>query len=161
MMCRFSQLRRKEVINICDGSRLGCVGDLELCIPEGTVKALIVFGPCRFFGLFGRGEDYYIPWDCVQRFGEDIILIDKPFQRRDFERLPSGAVAGRTRAMLKIQDGCTNFCTYCIIPYTRGRVRSLPPERCLLRPTWHCRSVCRTCDRHGFPRRRPGRHNCR
>lgn len=38
---------------------------------------------CRFFGLFGRGEDYYIPWDCVQRFGEDIILIDKPFQRRD------------------------------------------------------------------------------
>lgn len=55
MMCRFSQLRRKEVINICDGSRLGCVGDLELCIPEGTVKALIVFGPCRFFGLFGRG----------------------------------------------------------------------------------------------------------
>ena len=63
MMCRFSQLRRKEVINICDGSRLGCVGDLELCIPEGTVKALIVFGPCRFFGLFGRGEDYYIPWD--------------------------------------------------------------------------------------------------
>ena len=78
MMCRFSQLRRKEVINICDGSRLGCVGDLELCIPEGTVKALIVFGPCRFFGLFGRGEDYYIPWDCVQRFGEDIILIDKP-----------------------------------------------------------------------------------
>ncbi|MFQ9052562.1 MAG: YlmC/YmxH family sporulation protein [Oscillospiraceae bacterium] len=56
MMCRFSQLRRKEVINICDGSRLGCVGDLELCIPEGTVKALIVFGPCRFFGLFGRGR---------------------------------------------------------------------------------------------------------
>ena len=38
---------------------------------------------CRFFGLFGRGEDYYIPWDCVQRFGEDIILIDKPFQRRE------------------------------------------------------------------------------
>ena len=86
MMCRFSQLRRKEVINICDGSRLGCVGDLELCIPEGTVKALIVFGPCRFFGLFGRGEDYYIPWDCVQRFGEDIILIDKPFQRREGEK---------------------------------------------------------------------------
>ena len=84
MMCRFSQLRRKEVINICHGSRLGCVGDLGLCIPEGSVKALIVFGPCRFFGLFGRGEDYYIPWDCVQRFGEDIILIDKPFQRRMF-----------------------------------------------------------------------------
>jgi YlmC/YmxH family sporulation protein len=83
MLNRFSQLRRKEVINISDGCRLGYVGDLELRIPEGDVKALIVFGPCRFFGLFGRGEDFYIPWDCVQRFGDDIILIDKPFQRRE------------------------------------------------------------------------------
>ena len=83
MIDRFSCLRRKEVINVNDGCRLGCVGDLELKIPEGEVKALIVFGPCRFFGLFGRGEGYYIPWDCVTRFGSDIILIDKPFQRRE------------------------------------------------------------------------------
>ena len=83
MLVRFFQLRRKEVINLCDGCKLGYVGDLEICLPEGTVKAIIVFGPCRFFGLFGRGEDYYIPWDCVQKFGDDIVLIDKPFQRRD------------------------------------------------------------------------------
>lgn len=56
--------------------------------------------------------------------------IDDPFARRVFEELPGGAVGGRTRAMLKIQDGCVNFCTYCIIPYTRGRVRSLPLESC-------------------------------
>lgn len=61
MLCKFSLLRRKEVINLCDGCRLGCVGDVEVTVPEGSVKALIVFGPCRFFGLFGRGEDYYIP----------------------------------------------------------------------------------------------------
>ena len=66
--------------------RLGFVGDLELKVPEGEVKALIVFGPCRFFGLFGRGEDFYVPWDCVQRFGDDIILIDKPFQRREEDK---------------------------------------------------------------------------
>ena len=83
MLCKFSLLRRKEVINLCDGCRLGCVGDVEVTVPEGSVKALIVFGPCRFFGLFGRGEDYYIPWECIQRIGDDIILIDKPFQRRD------------------------------------------------------------------------------
>lgn len=83
MLNRFTQLRRKEVINLCDGCRLGCVGDVEIKLPEGEVRALIVFGPCRFFGLFGRGEDYYIPWECIQKFGDDIILIDKPFQRRN------------------------------------------------------------------------------
>ena len=57
------------------------------------------------------------------------IEIDDPFQRRIFEELPAGSVSGRTRAMLKIEDGCDNFCTYCVIPYARGRVRSLPPER--------------------------------
>lgn len=60
--------------------------------------------------------------------GEGGQSLDKPFERRIFEELPAGAVSGHTRALLKIQDGCVNFCTYCIIPYTRGRVRSLPPE---------------------------------
>lgn len=45
-----------------------------------------------------------------------------------FEKLPSGVPRGRTRALLKIQDGCDNYCTYCIIPYARGHVRSLPLE---------------------------------
>ena len=83
MQCRFFGLRRKEVINIHDGSRLGLVGDVDLKLPEGQVVAIVVYGPARFFGLFGRGEEFYIPWDCIQRIGDDIILIDKPFQRRD------------------------------------------------------------------------------
>ena len=56
------------------------------------------------------------------------VLLDDPFRRMDFEVLPAGGLAGRTRAMLKVEDGCVNFCTYCIIPYARGPVRSLPLE---------------------------------
>ena len=47
---------------------------------------------------------------------------------RRFEQLPAGGLAERTRALLKVEDGCNTFCTYCIIPYARGRVRSLPLE---------------------------------
>ena len=82
MLMRFLELRRKEVINLHSGSRMGYVGDVELCVPEGTIKAIVVFGKCHFFGLFGRGEEYYIPWDCIQRFGDDILLVDKAFEPR-------------------------------------------------------------------------------
>ena len=52
--------------------------------------------------------------------------LDVALKRREFEILPAGGLSERTRAMLKVQDGCVNFCTYCIIPYTRGPVRSAP-----------------------------------
>ncbi|MBP3508702.1 tRNA (N(6)-L-threonylcarbamoyladenosine(37)-C(2))-methylthiotransferase MtaB [Oscillibacter sp.] len=55
--------------------------------------------------------------------------IDKSFERRVFEVLPAGGMENRTRAMLKVEDGCVNFCTYCIIPYARGPVRSLPLDK--------------------------------
>ncbi len=54
--------------------------------------------------------------------------VDNAMKRRIFEILPAGGLATRTRAMLKVQDGCVNFCTYCIIPYTRGPVRSASLE---------------------------------
>ncbi|MCQ2448250.1 MAG: YlmC/YmxH family sporulation protein [Oscillibacter sp.] len=83
MQVRIRDLRRKEVINITDGGRLGFVSDVEFRAPEGQVLAIIVYGPARFFGLFGRGEEYYIPWDCIQRMGNDIILIEKPFPNHE------------------------------------------------------------------------------
>ena len=58
-----------------------------------------------------------------------IESIDRAFERRVFEVLPAGGMSERTRAMLKVEDGCVNFCTYCIIPYARGPVRSLPLDK--------------------------------
>ena len=78
--------------------------------------------------VYGSGDRKKLVEDIIKALEErqKIISVDDPFKRRVFEPLTAGAVDGRTRAMLKIQDGCDNFCTYCIIPYARGRVRSLP-----------------------------------
>ena len=58
--------------------------------------------------------------------GGMVVEVDDALRRRTFERLSAGGLEGRTRAMLKVEDGCVNFCTYCIIPYARGPIRSLP-----------------------------------
>ncbi len=60
---------------------------------------------------------------------KQLVQVDQALKRRSFERLPAGGLSERTRAMLKVQDGCSNFCSYCIIPYARGPVRSLPLEQ--------------------------------
>ena len=57
-----------------------------------------------------------------------VTALDDAFARTEFEVLPAGGLEGRTRAMMKVEDGCVNFCSYCIIPYARGRIRSLPLE---------------------------------
>lgn len=76
MGTRVTDLRCKEVINMCDGQRLGFVSDVEVKLPDGQVVALVVPGPCRFFGLFGRKDDFVIPWSCIHRMGSDIILVE-------------------------------------------------------------------------------------
>jgi len=57
---------------------------------------------------------------------EVTVEVDEALRRRRFEPLTAGGMEGRTRAYLKVEDGCANFCSYCIIPYARGPVRSLP-----------------------------------
>lgn len=78
MECRVEDFRYKEVINVCDGRRLGYVCDVLVDIGVGRVVAVIVPGPCRFFGLFWREDDYIIGWECIKRIGSDIILVEVP-----------------------------------------------------------------------------------
>lgn len=98
----------------------GCYSQLS---PEWAEKAGVdvIFGSNDRAGFADAIEHAVIS-------GGKTMNVDAPFQRHAFEELPAGAASGRTRALLKIQDGCVNFCSYCIIPYTRGRELSLPVE---------------------------------
>ena len=98
----------------------GCYAQLEPDEAE-EIGASVIFGAAERIKTVEAVEKAVAD-------GEKTRHVDRPFERRELEKLPAGAVSGRTRAMLKIQDGCVNFCSYCIIPYTRGRLRSLPIE---------------------------------
>ena len=82
METRIAELRYKEVISVTDGSRFGYVVDMEVDLESGQVRALVVPGRLRLFGLLGREEDRYIPWESVRRFGEDTILVEHAPQSR-------------------------------------------------------------------------------
>ena len=81
----------------------------------------IIIGNDRKKDLVERLEEYFASREKLS----DVIDIG---QSREFEDMHISHTAEHTRAFLKIQDGCNQFCSYCIIPYTRGRVRSRKPE---------------------------------
>lgn len=75
MNCRISDFRDKQVVCVCSGCALGPVCDVEVDTTNGRLISIIVFGRCRFFGLFGRGEDIIIPWCEIKVIGPDTILV--------------------------------------------------------------------------------------
>lgn len=67
-------LRNKEVINLCDGARLGCPSDFEFDPCDGKITALVIAGQGGFLG-FGHCNDIVIPWEKIECVGEDAILV--------------------------------------------------------------------------------------
>ena len=100
------------------GAICGCYSQIE---PErsAALGAAVLFGSGDRAGFVDALERAV-----AQRRSER--CVDDPFRRKEYEQLPAGALEGRTRAYLKIEDGCDNFCSYCVIPYARGSVRSMP-----------------------------------
>jgi YlmC/YmxH family sporulation protein len=74
----FSELKSREVINICTGERYGNVSDLEFDPCAGEVRAIIVPGGSRMFGLLKGREGMAIPFAKIKKLGEDVILVELP-----------------------------------------------------------------------------------
>lgn len=73
---RIYDFREKEVINLADGARLGYIFDAELDLETGKVTSLIIPGPGKVLGLFGKESEYSIPWEAIKKIGDDIVLIN-------------------------------------------------------------------------------------
>lgn len=96
------------------------------CYAQTDPEAVAALGVDVVSGSAGRMVFLdHLEAQMEKRCGQ-IVEVDEALRRREFERLPAGGQSGRTRAMLKVEDGCVNFCSYCIIPYARGPIRSLP-----------------------------------
>ena len=75
MTCCFEDLRNKEIIHVKSGSKIGYVDDVIFETRTAKVCDLVVYGRARFFGLFGRDDDFIIPWGDIDIIGEDTILV--------------------------------------------------------------------------------------
>ena len=73
---RICELREKEVVNVCDGERLGNICDVDFEERTGRICSLIIPGPCKVFGIIGRDSEYLIPYECVKRIGADVVLVE-------------------------------------------------------------------------------------
>jgi len=102
----------------------GCFSELS---PEevADLEADLVHGSTNRIAFVEALETIYRG----ERPSSDTIDSSKALDQHEFELLPAGSMDSRTRALLKVQDGCENFCTYCIIPYARGPIRSIPLDK--------------------------------
>ena len=119
--------KNRAVIRRCRKQNPNAVIAVCGCYSQHAPEAVEVLGVDVVGGSAQREKFVEMLLSCVQTRQKQQEL-DNALRRREFEVLPAGGLSERTRAMLKVQDGCVNFCSYCIIPYTRGPVRSAPLE---------------------------------
>jgi len=87
MQMRASDFYSKDVISIRDGVRLGTVGDIEFSVESGYIENIIICGKSKLFGLVPGEDDIIIPWNQIEVFGVDTILINcEPHRQRQRQR---------------------------------------------------------------------------
>ncbi len=75
---RFSDIGGKEIVNLCDGSRLGIIADSDLLIDErtGKIHALLIPETKGFLSLFSNSNLTEIPWQTIKKIGNDMIIVE-------------------------------------------------------------------------------------
>ncbi len=91
MNCCITDLHEKEIINLCDGCRLGNVCDVEIDTCSGCIASIIIWGKSKLFGILGKGEDIKIPWCDIKVVGDDTILVDF--------KMPEGSTAAASNLL--------------------------------------------------------------
>ncbi len=119
--------KNRAVIRRCRREHPGAVIGVCGCYSQHDAESVRALGVDVIGGSGNRQEFVDLMLAALETKAHQESL-DNALRRREFEILPAGGLEERTRAMLKVQDGCVNFCTYCIIPYTRGPIRSAPLE---------------------------------
>lgn len=117
--------KNRAVIRRCRKDNPDAVIGVCGCYTQHDAAAVRAIGADVLGGSGDREAFVDMMIQAVQQ-KQHLEFLDCALRRREFELLPAGGLDGRTRAMIKVQDGCVNFCSYCIIPYTRGPVRSAP-----------------------------------
>lgn len=114
---------------------MGCYSQLHPEIVKDIDNTAIILGTTNRSKIIELLNEY-------EKNKQQIVLVNKENRKEDYECLKITSYSENTRAFIKIQDGCNNFCSYCIIPYTRGNFRSRPKEEIF-------NEIKELCD-HGF-----------
>ncbi len=105
----------------------GCITVLTGCFPQAFPEKAHIFGADIVTGTKNRKALPELIMKAAEEKGK-ITYIEEHKIGEEFEELSVSSFEGHSRAFMKIQDGCDRFCSYCIIPYARGHLRSRPLE---------------------------------
>lgn len=102
-----------------------CILVLTGCLPQAYPDVAAAFPEVDILTGTGNRQDIAtLIHSFIQSHSKTVSILDNT--KKTFELLQTDRIAGHTRAFLKIEDGCDRYCTYCIVPFARGNVRSMP-----------------------------------
>ncbi|HIU49205.1 MAG TPA: YlmC/YmxH family sporulation protein [Candidatus Avimonoglobus intestinipullorum] len=74
-MIRACDLKQREVINVANAERLGYIYDVDVDFETGKINSIIIPNKSGMLGMFGKKNDYVVPWDRIVAIGPEIVLV--------------------------------------------------------------------------------------